>query len=661
MSKHARRRRPLTVSPRKRRLGAALVTIALVATGSTLMPANAVTTVGATESGPNGPVVRASSVNVSVDTAALNYYRTGTAASINNVSYTASSLSVLKTLKAFGRLCNGDNPAPGGKNNSARTIVTVKDPNNATVASATSPVRDISAFGSGGPVSPQPAPGDTNYRGDYPGTGGTHGLSLTVNLTGKPAGVYTVTTEDRNMAKSDSTGINGSQGPCVVGRPDATGKVIIPGPVVTTTTFEYRPWQANFKDVFGKGSVSANVNPAEYQFTVGSKSSPIYQGAGVLQGNGNSQQFYALPGGGGFPLPSDPQACIDNPSTCLPSNAVKCDPSAGCTPRVMLINRPKTAANVTGLVGAFDLDTKAFIAYATIDGTTRLLTSLGTVNDAYYHNLLDKLAAGAAAKGLDLASILATEVRVSNGNQVLSLSLLNGLQIDPTTVPGGIQIGSDATVQAGIILNIYLALEPTSCASKSASSTGSESTPKTDRFTRSAASGYTVTKSDLLPEVPRVGPLGAIVGGPLYHIVGTFSSSTALLNTTSTLLGLDTAADEPNGYPVWIEPFLSAGHVVAAKKMDFLGTATWSASESSLGSLGCLVTDFMLGTGVAVLNNPLPVGLGTIFDPLATPSPAAETLTDAVNDAVDQVVGQAATNPTVSALLTQVTALLPLA
>jgi len=101
--------------------------------------------------------------------------------------------------------------------------------------------------------------------------------------------------------------------------------------------------------------------------------------------------------------------------------------------------------------------------------------------------------------------------------------------------------------------------------------------------------------------------------------------------------------------------------VTAAKTFDFMGTATWSASETSLGSLGCLVTDFMLGTGVALLNNPFPAyGLGTIFDPAAKPSVTGEKLTDAVNAAVAQAVGQASANPTVSALLTQLTALLPL-
>ena len=648
MSKHARRRPPI-LTPRRRRLGATLATLALVATSATLMPANATTTLDATEPGPDGPVVRGTSLTINVDRTAMNYTRTSAASS----NYSAQS-NVAVALSG----CKGDNPT--GTNNSPRTIVTVTDPDGVEVLSSTSPVRDMSGAAfftspSNKPLAIQPVPSNTNYRGDFPGNT-YHGMSATLDLTGKPAGVYTVTTVNKNMVKT--TNAFGTGGTCTLGTPVAAatstgfGTTFVAGDNVTTTTFEYRPWQATFKDVFDKGSVNANVDPGEFQFTVDGKTSPIFAG------DSRSQQFYALPGADSFALPSDPQSCVDDPSSCLPSTAIPCDPSAGCTPRVMFLNKPLRNSTDPSIFGVFDLETKAFVAHASIDGTARTLMSLGTENDAIYKDLLDKLAAGAAAQGIDLASILATEVQVTSSGRTMSLSLLNGLQIDATGKPGGVQISSDATVQAGVILNVYAALDPSTCTSHSASS--AESTPATDRFTRTAGTGYTVTRSDLLPEVPRVGVLGTIVGGPLYHIVGKFGSG-AIANTTSALIGVDTAVDEPHGYPVWIEPFLSGTHATAAKTMDFLGTATWSASETSLGSLGCLVVDFMAGTGVAVLNNPLPVGLGTVFDPLTTPSPAAENLTDAVNDAVDQVVGQAAANPTVSALLTQVTALLPLA
>ncbi|MBW8751148.1 MAG: hypothetical protein JF565_06935 [Propionibacteriales bacterium] len=658
MPKHARRRQP-AVTPRTRRFGALLATFALVAAGATLIPAGATTTVGSTETGPHGPVIRNATATITVDNAALMYYRSGSVATVANAAYAPATLNTLKLLKFSSKLCAGDNPATGGKNNTPRTIVTVKDPSNNVVGTpAVSPVRDINPVGgTGGALSPQPlAPNDTNYRGDYAGTGTNHGYTVSVDLTGKPAGVYTVTTVNQNMTKSDSTGPGGVQGTCVIGVPNpATGnKTVIAGPVTTTTTFEYRPWHDTFKDVFGKGTVNANQNPAEFQFTVDTKSSPIYAGTA------NSMKFYSLPDASSFPLPGDPETCVADPSTCLPSGALQCDPSAGCTPRLMFVNRPLQNAQEPSLVGVFDLQTKAFIAHASNGGTVRTLMSLGTAQDALYKSTLDKLEAAAAAKGIDLASLLATRVGVTSNGQTLSLSLLDALQIDPTGKPGGIQLYTDTTVQAGIILNIYANLSSNTCVTKTASNAGYAAVPKTDRFTRSLPDGYTVTRSDLLPAVPATGPLGAIVGGPVYHILGKFASG-ATVNTTSSVLGLDTAADAPGGYPVWIEPFVASGHATVARSLDFMGTATWTASETSLGSLGCFSLNFMLGTGVALLNNPYPAyGLGTIFDPLAKPSPAGEKLTDAVNAAVGQAVGQATADPTVSALLAQLTALLPL-
>ena len=644
MPKHRGRPRLAPTPHQKRRLGAMLLVTTLVSAGSALLPAQAQTTLSPTEAaGPgNPPVVRGDSISISVDRAALAFTRSLTSQNFAPASSVAMALGG----------CRGDNPA--GTNASARTEVTVTAPDGSAVLTQVSPVRNLTTAGffttpPNQPLNPQPAPGNTNYRGDF--TSNTyHGMSATLSLAGRPAGIYTVTTSDFNTVRTGS-------GACAFGTPDTVGtgygKVVTPGPVVTTKTFEYRPWAVTFKDVFGKGGVRANIVPSEYQYSVDTEDSPIIAGDQTASGTGHNQQFYALPGS--FALPSDPQACVDDPSSCLPSNAVPCTPSAGCTPRVMFIEDPVSDVDKQGLVGVFDLDTKAFVAYATLNGTTRTLMSLGTANDAYYHDLLTKLSAGAAAQGIDLATILATEVRVGTQDKRLTLSLLNGLQIDPSTSPGGVQIASDATVQAGIVLDIYSSLRLTggACVANSASST-----TEPDRYTPKENNGYTVTKSDLLPEVPAVGPLGAIVGGPLYHVTGKFNSD-ALVNTASTVIGVDTAADEPNGYPVWVAPFLSGIHTAHPRTMDFLGTGTWSASETPVLA-GCLVVDFLLGTGVAVYNNPLPVGIGTVFDPLAKPTPAAEQLTDAINTAVDDVVSQVSANPTVSSLLNQVTALLPL-
>ena len=126
------------------------------------------------------------------------------------------------------------------------------------------------------------------------------------------------------------------------------------------------------------------------------------------------------------------------------------------------------------------------------------------------------------------------------------------------------------------------------------------------------------------------------------------------------MIGVDTAADEPNGYPVWISPFISGVRTGAPKTMDFLGTATWSASETPILA-GCLVVDFMLGTGVAIYDNPLPVGLGSLIDVVGTPSPQLEALQDVGRHG--RLSGSSTTvtsNPIVDSLLGGLLALLPL-
>ena len=274
-----------------------------------------------------------------------------------------------------------------------------------------------------------------------------------------------------------------------------------------------------------------------------------------------------------------------------------------------------SAADET-LNGFFDLETGAFVAQANVRGSQRLLLSLGREQDAAYRDLLAQLAAAASAQGFDLPRLLATTVRVRTGTDEVTLSLLNGLQISPAPgKPAGVQIVSDFTAQAGLILDIYANLNATGPACLPNVGDSDPATAAPDRYTAQRDVGYTVQHSDLLPDVPRVGPVGALVGGPIYHITGDFvGGGSALLNTATAVIGVDTAADEPNGYPVWIQPFVSSpAHVTTPRTMDFIGTATWSASETPLSAAGgCLTVDFLLGAGVALYNNPLPVGFGTL-------------------------------------------------
>jgi hypothetical protein len=92
--------------------------------------------------------------------------------------------------------------------------------------------------------------------------------------------------------------------------------------------------------------------------------------------------------------------------------------------------------------------------------------------------------------------------------------------------------------------------------------------------------------------------------------------------------------------------------------MDFIGTATWSASETPVTGVGCLTVDFLLGAGVAIYNNPLPIGFGDlpIWDPQ---DPAVAGLIQQINAAIQGAVDQVATNPTVADLLDQITGALP--
>lgn len=620
---------------------AAVTAVLLVAASLTTLglssPASGTTTVGPTEPG-TPPVVRDASVGIDVDTVGQTYHR-------NNAAGTFAAQSPLAV--AIGlTACRGDNPA--GTNNSPRTVLTVTKPDATTLLTQTSPVRDLSVAGflaspPNGPANPQPAPANSNYRGDFPGST-YHGMKATLDLTGQPAGLYTVTTTTTNMVK---TGF----GACTAGTPAAVPGGFTAGPVVEVDTFEYRPWAYNFEDILGNGKVHANFDPSEVQVSIGSNTSPVITG---------HQKFYSL-NLLNFALPSDPVACATNPASCLPISAAPCEPGSGCTPRLMVVNKPANGAigEPDALQGIFDLKSRAFIALASVGGSKRVLFSLGTTIDPYYDNLLASLSEQWASQGNDFMALLNTGIELRNGSSTTSLTLLNGLQIDPSTTSGGISIRSAGTVQAGVLLDIYSNVRTSggACVTNTASSAAGDR-----RYTPNEDSGYTVRTTDLTPAVPRVGPLGAIVGGPVWSIFGDFrSASTQLVNTASAVIGVDTAANEPNGYPVWIEPFLSSpNHVASPKTMDYLGTATWSASETPLFGTGCLVVDFMVGTGAAIFDNPLAYGFEDLIDPISNQNTAMRGVMQAVDDAVQSVVDQVVANPTVSSVLTTVIGQLPL-
>jgi hypothetical protein len=619
-----------------RRLGATLVAASL-AVAVCSAPSTAGTTTVTPNEGGSPLLVRESVITLSLDQGGLSYFRSGTA---------SSNFSAQSPLTAS---CKGDLGAigtAGTGNFSPRDQIKVTGPGGAVVGTFLSPARDASvggAFAGYPPLNPQPAPGASNYRGGKT-SGSGRGFTATLDLSGKPAGVYTVTTTTQNMVKVGT-------GACTIGTPNADLKTFTAGVVPTTTTFEYRPWKYKFNDVTGNGFVQANTVPAEFQYKLGTTAS------GIISGADHVMDFYTMPNKT-FLLPSNPEACASNPVACLPSSSIQCVPSTGCVPRIMVISKAATLLDPREFHGFFDLETKAFVVVARIGGTKRTLVSAGTNQDLVYGKVFQALNAAAAARGIDLAALMATTVVYTNGGQQLQFSLLNALQMDASGAPAGIQIKTPGTVQAGIILDIYssLRLDGPACTGGSASNTS-----PSPRFTRTADNGYIVKKTDLVPSVPAVGPVAALVGGPVFHIEGKFNGlASVLVNTAAAVIGADTAYGEPTGYPLWVEPFLSPTHVAAPKTMDFLGTATWQASETPLGSSGCFVLDFMLGAGVAIYDNPTPVGFGDLLNPLYNPYPgiAANVMT-AVNTAVQNTVDDAASNPTVDSVLTQILALLP--
>ncbi len=217
---------------------------------------------------------------------------------------------------------------------------------------------------------------------------------------------------------------------------------------LSTETFEYRPWQFQFDDVLGNGHVNFNVSPVqEARWKVGKTNSQIATG---------NMTFFTLPDHESLVLPTDPGECAEDAEGCVPPEAQPCDPNAGCAPRLVVIGTGDTEQSMTGV---FDTKTGAFIATANVRQNFRLLFSLGDHLDGVYGVLLAKLKFAAKKAGINLPTLLATTVRWRNGPTEVKLNLINGLQIDEVEAPSGVQIVSDTTAQAGLILNLYTRLD----------------------------------------------------------------------------------------------------------------------------------------------------------------------------------------------------------
>jgi hypothetical protein len=613
--------------------------------------ADATTTISSPHESPGGnDVLRDSHFTFHVSEGAHLYQRTSPTGTFSQPSLAAVALSIGLNAQTN---CSGDLPQTAtSKNNEAFTPftkVSVDGPGG-NVMTGVSPALNIGLSQFGKPQNPQPtAPAAKLWRGEQDPPAG---LDFDVDLTGKPAGTYTITTTINNMVRIAPTAL--SAGTCSIGTADRSSSgaflgTFTAGPQVETHTFEYRPWQQEFNDINAQGTVSFNVNPAESRQSVVDQGGVRHTGD-IVSGH---MSFFALPSTSSFSLPADPSACAANPSSCLPSNAVSCNPAAGCAPRIVIISR---SDGTETLQGVFDLQTRAFIALSNVGGYRRILLSLGPQGDAYYGQLIQNLRTTLAASGFDVDHVLGLGVDLSNGKQTWRVTLLNGLQVDPVASPAGIRILTDLNVQAGLLLDVFIKTAPGACTTQSASSAAGD-----DGFKRTAPFGFTVERTSLVPNLPTAAGLEALgVGGPIWHIKGDFQT---LASPTAPVTAISTAARgvdvSPGETPLASASLLVTGapHVVAPRTTDFIGTANWTMNETSLGALGCLSIGGFLGAGVALNNNPLPIGFGNL--PIWKTSPALDSLNAAITSAVQGVVDQATTLPVVADLLTQILGLVP--
>ena len=551
-------------------------------------------------------------------------------------------------------------------------MITIKDPNNVVVFTATSPEKVISQSTVSGFTI-------TTYNKEGPYT-----VNYTIPDTSTP-GVYTIESSAFD-SRRNATG---------------TGCTAQPKRVIDVKHFEFRPWQQKFTDIFGNGSVSFNLFPPEFQAALRTVQGPITGGATTMH-------QYSLNDGSSFVVPADPAGCANNPTSCLPVGAAECTPGdAACEVRVVTINWSNATQTVYGV---FDLETRAFIAQVKIGGNNMAtLFSLGTENDAVFRDLLAQLAAQAAAQGIDLMSLLATKVRVTlqDGGPatIIEVSLLQGLQMYEQfpAGPTGISIIAPITATIGLFAHSYpaqtvpnptgVAGDTVGCSTVRASdgkciaAQPAATTQTVGRYSSRSGYGYNVLKSDLLPDLPvlpavppvppvpgapvspatvtgLLGTVGALTPTKFFNVYGKWNTGSHAVNA-----GVDTNPGEPHGLPVWINPL--SGLAVPADPtnttalltavllgvllppafpdhaMDFLGTASWTARENCTATT-CSVSGSMRGLGVAIFSDkPLPVGFRDL--PLWASNPEAAAIIAQINQAIADGVTEG--NAQVAAIL----------
>lgn len=431
--------------------------------------------------------------------------------------------------------------------------------------------------------------------------------------------------------------------------------------VLSDFTVEYRPWQhQNFNDFLGHGKVRMNTNPREFQFTVDGATSP------VLTATAQEMSFFS----GTLPsLPADPSVCATDPSACVPANATACEPSAGCTPRLVSINRKGTDS----LSGIFDLETGAFAASATTGGKSRVLASAGGELDATLSDLLAESAANLESfSGLDLLALLSStiEIRSLNGDQLSTFEVgaLRGLQVSQRLASGtdvpGVSIDAPYVVNGGFIFfQRKAALYPAGTTVTPLTVKKSPAVPNLPTLFSVPLGG--TGSLDIVAPVPVPAPVsdytGSLLlvgGGPLVNISGSYPAGAGSYTAGKSMNGpnVDTSKNAPSGLPAWI-PGIDQGTMVNDGPIDFVGHAALflELAPLDLGALGVFdLGAYLIGQGLTVFgDSPLPA-LGSLPLLWDTENPAAAAL----NEYTSSLALNLLTNPAVGSVLTATLSLL---
>lgn len=281
----------------------------------------------------------------------------------------------------------------------------------------------------------------------------------TWTTAGAPAGFYTARSYKRDITRgnpaiavlpTDSSATRLSKrnpvATCGINGPGGTAPTNVQ---VSEVKFEYRPWEQRFKDTLQTaGGVDFNLNSSrEFQISLrGNRQSAIK----------NAPQAFTvvkLPTNADVVLPSDPTVCLPDPEACLPPTPTECQAASACKDRLVMIDYRADGAK-DSLLGIFDLQSRAFVAVATVGDNFSVLKSAGSL-DPQIQALKGQLATQAAKLGIGFSQLSAMKVSSVSGGKETKLSLDEGLEqlvstgmINGTTVQGG------PAVNAGVVVHL---------------------------------------------------------------------------------------------------------------------------------------------------------------------------------------------------------------